>query len=202
MTDARPSAPHSFRCPTCSLPLETSSFAEGAAVECPACRGQLRAVFFRAFEHPPEGVSTMRGAAAREGDATCFFHAENQAALACDSCGRFVCALCDLPLGDRHLCPACLGARKPLELATSRTCWSMAALFAGVAPLVFGIFIWPLLVFTGLLAIFLALWGWKKPGSLVRGPRRWAAVAGIIGGLLQIGAVAAFGAFLWQAMSG
>ena len=35
-------------------------------------------------------------------------------------------------------------------------------------------------------AIFLALFGWKKPGSLTRGRRRWAAIAGIIGGTLQI----------------
>ena len=76
----------------------------------------------------------------------------------------------------------------------------MAALLAGVLPLVASIFIWPLLIFTGVFAIFLALWGWRKPGSLVKGPRRWAAVVGLVCGLLQIGAVAAFGGFLWMAL--
>jgi len=190
----------SIRCPKCALSLEAAAFADGRMAECPACRSRLTAAFFPAFDAPPEDALTTPGAVALEGEATCFFHPANRAALACEECGRFLCALCDLPLGTRHLCPACIGARKPLELVTSRACWSMAALLAGVLPLLVSIFIWPLLIFTGLLAIFVALWGWRKPGSLVKGPRHWAAVVGLIGGLLQISAVVAFGGFMWMAL--
>lgn len=77
-------------------------------------------------------------------------------------------------------------------------CWSMTALLLGILPLLVAIMIWPLLIFTGLIAIFVALWGWRKPGSLVRGPRRAAAIVGLFGGLLQVGGVIAFGVFLWS----
>lgn len=189
-----------FRCPKCALSLEPAAFTGGQTVQCSACRSRLTAAFFPAFDTPPEDVSTAPGAPALEGEATCFFHPTNRAALACEGCGRFLCALCDLPLGARHLCAACIGTRKPLELVTSRACWPMAALLAGVLPLLIAPLIWPLLIVTGLIAIFLALWGWRKPGSLVKGPRRWAAVVGGICGLMQIGAVIGFCAFLWIAL--
>lgn len=74
----------------------------------------------------------------------------------------------------------------------------MAALLTGVLPLFVAIIIWPFLIFTGLLAIFLALWSWRKTGSLVKGPRHWASVVGLIGGILQVSAVIAFCIFLWS----
>lgn len=77
-------------------------------------------------------------------------------------------------------------------------CWSMAALLVGILPLFLAIVIWPFLIVTGLIAIFLALWGWRKPGSLVKGARHWAAIVGLFGGLVQVGGVVAFGAFLWS----
>lgn len=191
----------STRCPKCALSLDRAAFADGRFVECPACRSWLTAAFFPAFDLPPPEDLPTHGAPALEGEATCFFHSGNRAVLACESCGRFLCALCDLPLGTRHLCAACLGSRKPLELVTGRACWSMAALLAGVLPLLGSLFMWPFLFLTGLLAIFLALWGWSKPGSLVKGPRHWAAVVGLICGLLQIGGVIGFGALLWHAVT-
>ena len=74
----------------------------------------------------------------------------------------------------------------------------MAALLTGILPLLVGIIIWPFLIFTGLLAIFLALWGWRKTGSLVKGQRHWAAVVGLVGGILQVSAVIGFCIFLWS----
>jgi hypothetical protein len=47
------------------------------------------------------------------GEAACFYHESRRAVVPCDRCGRFLCALCDLPVGDLHLCPACLGSRTP-----------------------------------------------------------------------------------------
>ena len=53
-------------------------------------------------------------------------------------------------------------------------------------PLLLGVFMWPFIVVSGAAAIFFALFGWKRPGSLPRGRRRWASIVGIIGGVLQI----------------
>ena len=67
-----------------------------------------------------------------------------------------------------------------------RFIWADAALLFGILPLVLGLFLWPFIVFSGAAAIFLALFGWKRPGSLPRGRRRWAAVLGMVGGASQI----------------
>lgn len=186
MTVADPAPARSIRCPQCALALESDAFATGAPVECPACRSELTAAFFPAFENPPAAVSTASGERAIEGEATCFFHPEKRATLACEGCGRFLCALCDLPLGARHLCPSCLGSDRREELVMQRVCWSRITLLGGVLPILVGLAFWPFLVFTGLATIFVGLWTWKKPGSLVRGPRHWAAVVGILCGLVQV----------------
>jgi hypothetical protein len=199
--DAPPA--HSIRCPRCALALECPSRAGTLPVECPACRSQLTATFFPAFENPPPGVSTASGERAIEGEATCFFHPQKRATLACEGCGRFLCALCDLPLGARHLCPACLGTSHREELVMQRACWSRITLFLGVLPLFFGWIFSPLLLFSGLATIFIGLWTWKRPYSLVHGPRHWAAVVGILGGIMQVAMVAGLiYAFVWMVRHG
>jgi hypothetical protein len=92
-----------------------------------------------------------------------------------------------MPLGARHLCPACLGSGRRLELVPRRVCWSRVTLLAGMLPLVLILATWPFLVFSGLATIFLGFWTWKKQGSLVHGPQHWAAIVGILGGLAQVG---------------
>jgi len=183
-------SPGEIRCPHCSLPLDPHAYA--AEGECSACRSRLRIVLFPAFTRPPEAVSTTSGERALEGEAACFFHAEKRASVSCERCGRFLCALCDMPFAGRHLCPACLDANKVPELIASRWIGAEMAALLGVGPLIFCLPAWVLLPFTGGAAIFIALWTWKKPGSLVRGPRHGLAVLGIIGGALQIVAVAGF----------
>ena len=84
-----------------------------------------------------------------------------------------------------------------------RACWSRITLLLGVLPLIFGWILWPLLVFSGLATIFIGLWTWRKPCSLVHGPRRWAAVVGILGGLTQVGGVGGvIYAIVWMARHG
>lgn len=200
MTVAEASAYRSIRCPQCALALDLAGFDAGATVECPACRSQLRAATFPAFENPPTAVSTSSGEHALDGEAACFFHPEKRAVLACEGCGRFVCALCDVPLGTRHLCPTCLGASKAPELVTHRWCWSNVALLLGVGPLVLAFGMWPMLVMTGPAAIFMALWSWSKPGSLIAGARRWAALVGLIGGVLQLGIIAGVAILIWKVL--
>jgi hypothetical protein len=187
MTVTAAAPAHAIRCPRCALALEAAAFGGGATIECPACRSELTATFFPAFENPPPAISTASGERALDGEATCFFHPEKRASLACEGCGRFLCALCDMPLGARHLCPACLGSGRRAELVSHRVCWSRVTLLTGLLPVFLGWIVWPFLIFTGLATIFIGLWTWKKPGSLVRGPRHWAAVLGLVGGLVQVG---------------
>jgi hypothetical protein len=189
MSVAAPIPPSSVACPGCgfALPLDTLSRENETA--CPQCRAILSGGLFPAFWQPTSAPQSLADHAA-EGDAVCFFHPENRAALSCDRCGRFLCTVCDMPLGTRHLCPTCLSSGltgdKLQELVVGRFQWADTALLLGGLPLLVCIFVWPVLIVTGPAAIFCALFGWKKPGSLPRGRRRWAAVVGLVCGLLQV----------------
>ena len=198
MTVAEAPSSRSIRCPRCALGLDLTGFAGGALVDCPACRSRLRAEVYPAFENPPAAVSTSSGEHALDGEAACFFHPEKRAVLACEACGRFVCALCDVPLGTRHLCPTCLGTSKAPELIALRWCWANVALLVGIVPLVLSFGMWPVLFLSGPAAMFIALWSWNKPGSLVGGPRHWVAMLGLIGGVLQLGIIAGVAILIWK----
>lgn len=109
-----------------------------------------------------------------ENGATCFFHPRNAAHVPCDDCGRFLCALCDLPLGGRHLCPSCIetAVRKPTEnpWSSNRFLWGRAALIASLGPVLFYPFTF-LTFLTAPAALVLCILWWKKPGSLTGGGR-------------------------------
>jgi len=179
-------------CPKCKLALDPGSAAAAGEVACAACRSALTVRLFPAFTNPPESISTASGERALDGEAACFFHPEKRAATSCERCGRFLCALCDVPFGGKHLCPLCLDASKLPDLITRRVVWGHVAGYLGVMPLLLlpvCFPLWFLAIVTGPAAIFLALWKWKAPGSLVRGQRHGLAIAGIVGGTLQIAAV-------------
>jgi hypothetical protein len=192
-----PATGQAMRCPKCFLSLETAFFGSGAWVACPACRSRLSATFFPALTAPPDAVTTASGERALEGEAVCFFHPEKRAELSCQRCGRFLCALCDVPFGGKHLCPSCLDSTKLPELLGRRLVWGHLAMLVGILPLIGLITCFPLWFMgmaTGPAAIFIALWGWKKPPSIVHGYRRGFAILGIIGGVLQLAIV---GGFMW-----
>ncbi|MBL9172915.1 MAG: hypothetical protein JNL10_05225 [Verrucomicrobiales bacterium] len=96
-------------CPLCRAAV-TPVGAPGTGMEqCPDCGVKLRIEVFPAAEK----VETPAAPQARSGpgEAACFYHESRRAVVPCDRCGRFLCALCDLPVGGLHLCPACLGSR-------------------------------------------------------------------------------------------
>jgi hypothetical protein len=167
--------------------------------ECDRCRQFLRISVFPALRSAPP-LPTRSGERAMEGDATCFFHPEKRAERPCDRCGRFLCALCDLPVGARHLCPSCLKAGPEEivalpELVTRRLSWGRLSLILSLMVFIpfFNLFFW----LSAPAAVFAALYGWSKPGSLVHGRRPVSAIFGLLLGLLQVGGVAFFFYNLW-----
>jgi len=95
-----------------------------------------------------------------------------------------------------------MGKEKLTEIIPRRFIWGRASFLLGVLPLcgVF-IFLWPFLFVTGGITVLLALIGWGRPGSLVRGRQRWAAVVGLILGLVQIGICFGFFYFIFYLSS-
>lgn len=191
------SAPTSFACPGCGHALAPESLGRDHETSCPGCRALLSGSLLPAFWSPEKASATMADHAF-DGDAVCFFHPENRATLSCDRCGRFVCTVCDMPLGVRHLCPTCLssglGVEKLPELVVRRFHWANATFLAGLVPLLIGLICWPFFIATGPLTLFCGFFGWKRPGSLPRGRRRWLAVLGLLLGGIQL--VIWIGAFL------
>jgi ribosomal protein S27E len=198
-TNGAPPAGQAIRCPKCALSLEATFFGPGAWVECPACRSALSAFILPAMTHPPDAITSASGERAIEGEAVCFFHPEKRAAASCQRCGRFLCALCDVPFGGKHLCPSCLDSAKLPELVSRRLVWGQLARILGWWPLLCLLICFPLwfVVFaTGPAAIIAAIIGWNKPPSLVHGHRHGAAIMGMIGGAIQLCVMAGFGWFM------
>jgi hypothetical protein len=155
-----------FNCPTCRAPLEVLPETTELVGACPQCGADIEAYLLPGFFRPPEfGQSATL--ATEAGEATCFYHPQKQAAGVCDGCGRLVCALCSIDLGDSHLCPACIASGKKkgklVTLESRRTRYDNIALalaFAGI-PFYYLFFILPAA------AIYVAIRHWNSPGSIL-----------------------------------
>jgi hypothetical protein len=171
------------QCPGCQRPLKPAAWLNARQAHCPDCDRDLEFVPFPA-------LTAVRAVARPEtatigDDATCFFHAVNRAAAVCSSCGRLLCAVCAVDFAGRCLCPNCI-AQRPAALpdtVKSRLLWDSIALALATLPLI----AWPFTLATAPTAIGLALYGWNKPGSLVRGSRVRLVLALVLGGLQVAG---------------
>ena len=151
-------------CSACSWPLPPESWRQNEAVHCPGCSAVLRLTVFPAVARPtaqqtPEAIG---GAA----EASCYYHPENRAVAPCDECGRFLCALCELQVDGRRVCPGCLesGVKgKRLHLETERKLYDGIALSLSTLPV---LLVWP--AFIGApMALYYCVRYWRAPGSIV-----------------------------------
>jgi len=174
-------------CPVCrgELPLDLAAIHQ--PFDCPSCRRTVTCLPFPALTRP-RAVGAAAGPQIENG-ATCFYHPDHSAQIPCDHCGRFLCALCDLPLNGRHLCPVCLDNtdRQLTEnpRPSHRFLWGRAALFLSITPAI----IYPMTLITFLtapLAIILSLLWWKKPPGLTGSGGRLSLVLALIFSILQI----------------
>ena len=183
-------------CPRCfrTLPHDTWNVPR---TRCGACGIALQADVF-----PAHAAGLTAGKAAEtilaEGEVGCFYHPAKRATLPCDGCGRFLCSLCDVELGGRHICPRCMEAqRKKVRLdalETERTLYDQIALSLAVIPMITVYFT----LLTAPAAIFVSLKYWKAPGSLVR-PSKVRFVLALLVAVLQIAGWTAIGFALWNA---
>jgi hypothetical protein len=161
-------------CPTCGTEIPGTILGRGPAA-CPFCRTPLRIDVFPAlFAGLPKGRSADPVVA--EGEASCFYHPRKKAEVPCDSCGRFLCALCDLEIADGHFCPYCLAAyrdesvkwegRNPLwtaRLTERRIRYADIALVLGILPMLLCM---PITIVTGPITVYLCNRHRMSPPSL------------------------------------
>src|SRR5690242_13690097 len=96
-------------CTSCSAPIP-ASLLDGIFHICPRCQVWFRVNLFPAFASGPSIVSAESPLI--EGESSCYYHPQKKAILACENCGRFLCALCDIEIGGVHRCSRCLEAGK------------------------------------------------------------------------------------------
>lgn len=153
-------------CSSCRQPLSATLCNGETPLRCPHCSIWLQAEIFPAMLRPLRETG-RNGALAADGEASCFYHPDKQAATVCASCGRFICSLCEIELAGRRLCPGCLEQGRQSEqineLITRRTLHDSIALSTALLPLL----IWPVTLLTAPTAFFLAIYAWRKPTSIL-----------------------------------
>jgi DNA-directed RNA polymerase subunit M/transcription elongation factor TFIIS len=157
--------PSLIKCSKCQAILLPVQFNTGQLAPCAACGSPVEVEVFPAILQAPVAATPV--ALLVEGESSCFYHPAKRASIVCQECGRFLCALCDLELNGRHVCPTCLnsGQRKGKfkDLENSRKLWDHLALTVAVAPVF--ICLWPSIIGAPM-ALYLVLRYRKEPCSL------------------------------------
>jgi len=178
--------PGVLTCTKCRLPLPPELGAGFAPSHCPGCGSTLWVHVFPAL-HRRLDVGHRGESILVEGEASCFYHPEKRAAVPCSRCGRFLCQLCDVTLGEEHVCASCMhsGQTKGTlgKLQNQRLLWDSIALAVAIIPL---LIVTPTII-TAPIAIVLAAISLKKPTSILRRSRWRSWVALVIGLLTALG---------------
>lgn len=180
---------NTLTCTKCHTPLPQERFNTLKMTACPSCGAALRIDVFPAFF---KGITP--GKVGEElliaDEAGCFYHPEKKAIIPCDHCGRFLCALCDVELNGRHLCPNCLetgkekGKLKSLE--THRTLYDAIAFWLAVYPIVF-VLLWFISIVTAPISLYIAIRYWNASASLVPRTKIRSIAAIVLSGLQILG---------------
>lgn len=182
-------------CPKCKAVLGPEFFNQ-PWLPCPSCTSNLRVLVYPALFR--EAVVVPAAQVMIEGEASCFYHPEKQAAIVCDGCGRFLCSLCDVDLDGQHLCPTCLqtGQQKGkiAKLQNARTRHDKIALAIAIFPMLIFYFT----IISAPIALFYSIKHWNSPTTITPNWRRTNLVLAICFAVLQLAGWAFF--FTWLAV--
>jgi len=168
-------------CTQCHAPILPGYYNTSKLISCPSCHVPITIdvfpAFYRGFRPGKEGETLI------DDQASCFYHPQKRAVIPCDHCGRFLCALCDVEFGGRHLCPACLEAGKKkgriVNLDRHRVLYDGVALRVALFPM---ITVW-FTILTAPIAIYLSIRHWNSPMSVIRRSKVRFILAIVVSGL-------------------
>jgi hypothetical protein len=176
-------------CPNCHGLTEVNPATTPQGAQPFRCRHCGAGAEVEAFPVLGRGLLPGRTGVATVGDeAACFFHADKRAECACDQCGRYICALCDIQVGERHFCPQCFGGDpgRPAPSALTERERSMPGRLAFWMAVV-TLFLGPLGSIGGPIAVWQAIRGLRAPRSVTGGRATGMAVVGLVLGLMEGG---------------
>jgi len=183
------------QCANCDA--RTTVVLTDASVEwqCRSCGAPTRIDVFPALlRGPATGRSGEKLLVSEE--SSCYYHPDKKAVVVCESCGRFLCAVCDLEFGGRHVCARCVESAvskdKSERLRQSRLYYDEIALALAAIPM---LFFW-ITLFTAPAAIYVAVrYSRRRLSILPR--RRWRFLLAIaLAGLQLMGWILAVSYFL------
>jgi hypothetical protein len=156
-----------IRCPNCAASLPDEQINSQGFNPCPICRSLIRADVFPAIYETPVG-GTSGELLLVDNESSCFYHQNKQALTACASCGRFLCALCDIDFNGQHLCMSCIESGKKKgkigKLQNSKFLYDNIVLGMAILP----VFTFYLPVITAPTTIFLAIKYWNKTSGIIK----------------------------------
>ena len=169
-------------CPSCRRTVPEVYWQGFDTVRCPSCQSEFEQLRFPALLHRHQVDRAARLAA---DEANCYFHAQNRAEVACDGCGRYICAVCRVTFTGKQYCPSCLESRADRRKLpeNQRVLYSHIALVLAIVPLI----VWPFTLLTAPAALAFCFYGWNKPSSLLPHRRRLRFVIAGIFATLEIG---------------
>ncbi len=173
-------------CTKCSTPLTAKNLNIGTFAPCRICGTQHRiSVFPAALRKTPSHKNAELLLV--NDDAGCFYHSKKKAVTHCSSCGRFLCALCDVEIDGEHICFPCMEKGKKKNELTNLE--NQRTLFDDIA---LKLAIFPMLIFwftciTAPISLFMVFRYWNVPTSIVRRSKVRFVVAFIISAAQVIG---------------
>lgn len=192
-----------LRCPTCQR--HDLSLREGGSFTCPCRKKVTFNVQLWPAAHRKRELSTT-ATARLDDEAACYHHPHRRAQAVCVDCGILICDWCNADHRE-GVCLNCFAKRqendKPehaAQSASTRVLYDSVALGLAFIPI---IILWPISVITAPLAIFYALYHWKKhPTSRIVPRSRWRYIVALIFAIPQTLAWIVFGIHLALKMTG
>jgi len=173
-------------CTKCNTYLKSDNYNTSVLMPCQSCGAYVQANVFPAlFKKIMPGETGEK--LLTDNEAGCFYHPGKKAETACESCGRFLCSLCDMDLNGQHICPLCLEKgrkkRRIINLENERVLYDRIALSLAVYPL----FIFWMTFITAPIVIYIVIRYWKARMSITGSTKIRFIAAFIIAGIQLAG---------------
>lgn len=174
-----------LECGNCRRELELDLEEPVTHLRCPVCSASIEIHAFPTLLHArPQIVAPER--VLIPGESSCFYHAQNKAANACDHCGKFLCALCEIYDDNKPYCPECFALQRSAQPGEGPQVLLRHDDVA-ISVAVVSLLIWPLSIFTAPYVLYTVIRHWNKPCGFFRPYRKLNFVVAGLLALLQLG---------------